>query len=270
MSHKHQALLCGNLPTSGYLRLVAGGLLAASCFFWGCSSRSGSSSSATEPAKAAAPQSSPAAPLTSTAAQPAAATSTEVNQAVARIFKDAAAVDAKHQPNFFTGDFNGDASQDIAVIVTPAPGKLQDMNQDFPPWILKDPLATPKAGAPPLHVTENELLLAVIHGYGANGWRDPQATQTYLLKNAVGPEAKFQPKAEFLSAGQGKALPQVAGDLISANLQGKAGYLYYSGSQYAWYDPKTFTGERQSRLVHGGMTKNKIDLLHPKLVAAEK
>lgn len=268
MSHKLQDMHYGIRPISAYLRLIAAGLLAASCFICGCSSRRGST---TEPPKTGVAQSSTAVPVTTTAAPQPGPTLTEVNQALARVFKDAAIVDSKHQPNFFTGDFNGDASPDLAVIVMAAPGKLEDLNQQFPPWILKDPVAAAKPGAPPLRVVANEALLAIIHGYGANGWRDPQATQTYLLKNAVGPEAKFQPKAEFLAAGQGKTLPGVAGDLISESLQGKPGYLYYSGIQYSWYDPKTFTGESQARVVHGGMTKqNKIDLLHPKLIAAEK
>jgi len=267
MSHKHQALHCGIQPTSGYLRLIAAGFLAASCFICGCSSRGNT----TEPAKPAVAQSSTAAPVTTSAAAQTGPTLSEVNQALARVFKDAATLDSKHQPNFFTGDFNGDASQDLAVIIVPAPGKLEDMNQHFPPWILKDPVAPAKPGAPPMRVVANELLLAIIHGYGPNGWRDSQATQTYLLKNAVGPDAKFQPKPEFLAAGQGKTLPGIAGDLISETLQGKPGYLYYSGIQYSWYDPKTFKGEIQSRVVHGGTTRNnKIDLLHPKLIAAEK
>ena len=52
--------------------------------------------------------------------------------------------------------------------------------------MLKDPFTPIKPEMPPLRVEENELLLAVIHGYGTQGWRDAQATQTYLLKNAAG------------------------------------------------------------------------------------
>jgi hypothetical protein len=203
--------------------------------------------------------------------QRSAPTLNEVNQALTRVFKDAATIDPKREPSFFAGDFNGDASPDIAVIITPAPGKLPEMNQDFPPWILKDPKTMPRPGAPPMRVAADDLLLAIIHGYGPNGWHDPQATQTYVLKNAVGLEVRFEPRSAFLAAGQGKKLPRVTGDLISENLQGSSGYLYFNGGQYSWYDPKTFTGEGPTRLVHpGSMRKNKFDLLHPKLVPAEK
>jgi len=194
-----------------------------------------------------------------------------VNEAVTRVFKDAAAIDSQHQPNFWTGDFNGDASQDIAVILQPANGKLAEINQEFPPWILKDPLTDASRAAPPLRIAADDLLLAIIHGYGQKGWRDRQATQTYLLKNAVGSEVKAFSKIDFAGANQGKKLPRLVGDLISENLAGKSVYLYFTGAQYSWYDPKTFKGEPEIRVTHPGMAaKKKTDLLHPNLVAAEK
>jgi len=249
--------------SSGYLTFIAGTLVVVSSLGYGCSRNAPSQTPGAQ---------APAATQNTTKAAPSAApTLNEVNQAVARVFRDAATIDPKHEPNFFAGDFNGDASQDIAVIIQPAPGKLPEMNQEFPPWILKDPFTMAKPGTPPMSVGANEILLAIIHGYGPNGWHDPQATQTYLLKNAVGSGARFEPKSAFLAFGQGKKLPRVAGDLISENLQGSSGYLYFTGGQYSWYDPKTFAGDAPTRLVHPGVTvKNKIDLLHPKLVPAEK
>src|SRR5262245_21030114 len=203
--------------------------------------------------------------------QPPSATLTEVNEAVARVFKNSVTLDSKQTPNFLAGDFNGDSSQDLAVFLMPAAGKLDDLNQEFPPWILRDLFVVPKVGAQPMRITANEQLLAVIHGYGKDGWRDPQATQTYLLKNAVGTDVKAYTKNEFASATQGKKAPRLVGDLIGENLRGQSGYLYFNGAQYSWYDPKTFTGEMAARLVHQGMTpKKKVDLLHPNLVAAEK
>jgi hypothetical protein len=218
-----------------------------------------------------APQSSPAESSTAKVPQQPSPTLTEVNEAVTRVFKNAATIDSRHSPNFFAGDFNGDGSQDIAVILQPAKDKLAEMNQEFPPWILRDLLSAGNRSAPPLQVQANDLLLAIIHGYGPSGWRDAQATQTYLLKNAVGLEVKAYPKVDFASANQGKKLPRLVGDLIGENLGGKAVYLYFSGAQYSWYDPKTFKGEPEPRVTHPGMiAKKKVDLLHPNLVAAEK
>jgi hypothetical protein len=169
---------------------------------------------------------------------------------VKRVFKDAAVIDQSRNPSFIAADFNGDLSEDVAVILKTAPGKVAQMNQQFPPWILRDPFVASETGMKPLRISQDEVLLAVIHGYGANGWRDPQATQTYLLKNAIGDGFQARTKAEVIAANQGKRLPQLRGDLISEALHGKSGYLYYAGSTYSWYDPETFKGEAVAQPGH--------------------
>ncbi|HYK22372.1 MAG TPA: rhodanese-like domain-containing protein [Pyrinomonadaceae bacterium] len=164
----------------------------------------------------------------------------DVQEAVKRVFKDAAVIDTKSNPNFVAGDFNGDSSQDIAVILKPA--KLDQMNEQYPPWLLRDPLSehSPRT---PLKIEKDETLLAVIHGYGANDWRDPEATQTFVLKNVVGNDLRVHSGKEFVSANSGRKLPRPQGDLIGETLHGSPGYLYYFASNYSWYDPKTFQGE---------------------------
>src|SRR5947207_3638371 len=174
-----------------------------------------------------------------------------VEQAVKRVFKDRAVVDVSQQPSFVAGDFNGDLSQDIAVIVKPGAGKIAEINEEFPPWILRDPFRSTEPGTPPLRIAENETLLAIIHGFGPNGWRDSEANQTYLLKNAVGTGLGFQAGKEFAAANSGKMLPRLHGDLISEIINGAAGYLYYAGPTYSWYDPKPFKGETQGQSIHG-------------------
>lgn len=181
----------------------------------------------------------------------------EVHEAVKRVFKSAALIDESRSPSFVVGDFNGDRSEDIAVILKTAAGKVSDLNQQFPPWILKDPFVGSEPGMTLLRVNERETLLAVIHGYGAEGWHDSQATQTYLLKNALGEKIETRTKAEVIALNQGKKFPELKGDLISETLRGKTGYLYYAGSTYSWYDPETFQGEPIARPVHPGFaTRN--------------
>ena len=51
-----------------------------------------------------------------------------------------------------------------------------------------------QACASRLRIEKDEVLLAVIHGYGANDWRDPQATQTFVLKNVVGRISACRPE----------------------------------------------------------------------------
>jgi hypothetical protein len=174
----------------------------------------------------------------------------EVQTAVKRVFRDAAVIDTSRSPNFMAGDFNGDLSQDILVVLRVTPGKLAVMNEEFPAWMLRDPFALDRAGVPRLRVAENDVLVAVIHGYGANDWRDPLATQTFLLKNSAGAGMAVHNAKEVLSANSGRKVPRLHGDLIGAVLQGSPGYLYYAGDTYAWYDPKTFKGEPQRRFVH--------------------
>jgi hypothetical protein len=173
----------------------------------------------------------------------------EVQDAVKRVFKEAAVVQRDYDPSFIAGDFNGDESQDLAVIIKPI--KLDEMNQELPPWLVRDPLGH-KPAKIRLAITKDEPLLAVIHGYGTNDWRDPEATQAFVLKNAVGHDLRVQSGKEFVAANSGKNLPRPAGDLIGETLQGNQGYLYYARATYSWYDPKTFRGDTAAAgMVHG-------------------
>ena len=175
----------------------------------------------------------------------------EVEQAVKRIFKDAAVVHPDYKPGFLAGDFNGDLSQDLAVVLKPVPEKLAEMNEQYPRWLLRDPLS-PQNARKPLRVEKDEVLLAVIHGYGNNDWRDPEATQTFLLKNVVGSGMRVQNGVEFVKNFKGDKKPRPQGDLIGETLKGNEGYLYYNAANYSWYDPKTFKGEAEPAGVFHG------------------
>ena len=72
----------------------------------------------------------------------------EVQEAVKRVFKDSAQIDTNRKTSFIVGDFNGDLSQDLAVVLKPAPSKLTAMNEDLSPWILRDPFAPMRPGWP--------------------------------------------------------------------------------------------------------------------------
>src|SRR6185295_11786801 len=132
----------------------------------------------------------------------------EVQDAVRRVFKDSAIIDSNSKPSFFIGDFNGDASQDLAVVVRPASGKLAEMNEEYPSWLLRDPTIDTETTRPNLNVTDQDTLLAIIHGFGDNNWRDPQATQTFLLKNVVGSNMSVITGQEFSANHSGKRLPR--------------------------------------------------------------
>lgn len=173
-----------------------------------------------------------------------------VQEAVKRVFKDSAQIDTSRKPIFIAGDFNGDLSQDIAIVLKPVPEKLPHLNEEFPAWIVRDPFEANESRIPRLRVAQNDVLLAVIHGHGTNGWHDREATQAYLLKNVVGSGMETHHPKDVVTASKGKKLPQLRGDVIGEVLGGTRGYLYYAGATYSWYDPKTFKGEPERGMVH--------------------
>ena len=161
----------------------------------------------------------------------------EVQNKIKTVFKDAAVVNPNHNPNFFSGDFNGDGSQDLVVILKPV--NLDEMNRQFAPWLVRDPRSSASTKVRP-SIGKDDTLLAVIHGFGTNDWRDPDATQTFVLKNVVGSGIRVSSGKEFIQANSGRNLPRPQGDLIGETIDGTQGYLYYTSSNYAWYDPKTY------------------------------
>src|SRR5512145_2019955 len=64
----------------------------------------------------------------------------EVNHAIERVFKGAVTIKTDRTPYFIVGDFNGDLSQDLAVVLRPTPGKILEINDELAPWIIVDPI----------------------------------------------------------------------------------------------------------------------------------
>ena len=185
----------------------------------------------------------------------------EVRGAVERIFKGAVTISPAREPQFAVGDFNGDESQDLAVAVSPAPGRTGELNDELANWIVRDPFAPLSGGTAygaarqRVLIEESDTLLVVIHGYGAAGWRDAQATQTYVLKDAAGERLKARTQKAALASGEEGRLPRLVGDVIDESVGGRAGFLYYNGAHYLWYDPRGYKPPPPARLVHGGAVK---------------
>ena len=233
------------VPIPRCLRISSAVLISALSFLTGCSNTEKPRAEASPPsltAQADQPQQMSKQPLPQI---------NEVQAVVKRVFKDSVLIDTTRKPSFIVGDFNGDSSQDIAVVLKPTPDKLADLNEEFPNWILRDLSRSDQPGSPRLRVAVNDVLLAVIHGYGTNGWRDQEATQTYLLKSAAGSGLATRSAKDFLAANKGKKLPQLRGDVIGEEIGGTSGVLYYAGATYSWYDSKTFKGDEPDRgMVH--------------------
>lgn len=176
----------------------------------------------------------------------------EVREKIARVYQKTVVLSAEDDRPFISGDFNGDGSQDLMAVVKPADGRLIEINRELANWIIRDlhpgdrpatskvnmPHPMPKTTTPlrPTTVTADDILVAVIHGYGRDGWRTPEAHQTFLLRNAAGSKIHMESMASLLGSTKNKRkLPPIQGDVIMEQIAGEEGILYWTGSKYAWY-----------------------------------
>jgi len=170
----------------------------------------------------------------------------EAQEAIRRVYSQTVFVESSRPQYFIAGDFNGDNSIDLGVVVRPAPGQLARLNSEVANWIRCSPQKV-KPSVPQRHgrillqmeeptvIEERDLLLAVVHGYGPQGWRNPQARQSYLLKNVVGDGIKLTTLKEAVKIVEKyKDPPRLRGDVVSETLDNKPGLLYYTGAKYAW------------------------------------
>jgi hypothetical protein len=210
--------------------------------FEGCKSNSNQSQFVEKPISTATPQPSPA--VSATAAQKLPApTETEVEAAFHRIFGEDLTLSNANRPFFILGDFNGDRSEDLALIARPAPGKLQDINSELANWIIQDadkalvPAHTKRVVVPPRGerptIAAGEEVLAIIHGFGAMGWRNPDARQAYLVKHAAAPPLGTAPSLSQ-KAIRDLHLPYET-EIIQQVRNKRKGFLFWTGGVYAWH-----------------------------------
>jgi hypothetical protein len=192
-------------------------------------------------------------------------TAAEVRSKVDRIFGAAVVIDAKRAPYFIVGDFNGDLSEDLAVALNPAPDRTSEIEDELASWILVDPMRPPvgrgKLSLRPevrreiemrrrVRVEAGSALLGIIHGFGSGGWRDREATQTYVLKDSANGSMATQLYEQTVTSENKELLPRIWGDVIAQRVSGRPGFLYYNGAKYSWYDPLSYKPE-QARTAHG-------------------
>jgi hypothetical protein len=167
----------------------------------------------------------------------------EVQPTLDRVFDRTMIVDPATPRAFVAGDFNGDDVTDLAVAVRPrSPDALPSLNAELTTWSVQD------AGAPttltlsrpePVKVAAGDLLLAVVHGIDPGGWRNPEARQCYLVKNAVGSGMRRRPLAGVPAAIRMRANRTHAGDVIVGRRGGEPGLIFWTGAAYVWAEVKT-------------------------------
>ena len=175
----------------------------------------------------------------------------DVAAALARAYGGAVTVQTGRQPALIVGDFNWDGSEDLAVVVSPTNDRLGDINSEVANWILEDPTKVRildflprKVGPAPSTRTvvgKDDALLAIIHGEGPGGWRDPQSSHFLLLADRGATSLRMWSKKNFYAAIKNapRQVRSVRGDVIGETRDGARGFLLYSGGKYAWYDPAT-------------------------------
>ena len=173
-------------------------------------------------------------------------TNAQVDEAFRRVFGDDLVAQIQNdggRTTFIVGDFNGDQSEDLAVIARPAAGKLDEVNDELANWTIQDAdkafiappgkavVVPPKQTRP--RVERGEQLLAIIHGVGAEGWRNRDARQAYLVKHAA---AMFEGTAPSISQKAIRAMHLPAEtDIIKETRNNKKGFVFWTGGVYAWH-----------------------------------
>lgn len=173
-------------------------------------------------------------------------TPAEARSALERVYKLAVVFDEGRPDPFVAGDFNGDGSGDLAVAVRPAVDRLGEINDELANWIVADPrqaipfdpnkAAQPAPRGPgPVKIEQSDELLAVVHGHGPEGWRSPEATQSYLLKGVAAQGMRAVPVKNFPPAFEIRRSVNLRADVISGRLAGADGFLYWSRGKYVWH-----------------------------------
>ena len=170
----------------------------------------------------------------------------DINDVLARAYHKVVTPDTTLEPAFVVGDFNGDGSEDLAIAVKPDDKMLGEINNELANWVLEDPrnislpgpLSNPEPPASekkPVRANKGETMLAIVHGVGSEGWRNPKAKQTFLLKNEAAKGMATQTLRSLRTGKDRQKLPPLRGDGIQETIRGKSGLILWTGAKYAWY-----------------------------------
>lgn len=167
-------------------------------------------------------------PELSPSSPPAPPEAKDARACLTRIFGGAVEADPSRGRWYVDGDFNGDGSVDLAVAARASAASLVALNDPLANWIVEDPR---RARSPSTAVAADDALLTIVHGHGPAGWRNPDARQTYVLRNTGGSGMRAMPTSEAVAPVAGY---ERVGHVIRETLDGSSGMIYWNGARYAW------------------------------------
>ena len=176
----------------------------------------------------------------------------DVRAKVDSIYHNALTIDERRTPMFLVGDFNADSSPDVIVAVRPNPKRLADLNSGLAAWIVEDPRliwvpnpnevvqVMPPVRKQAVRVRAGDRLWVMIHGFRDQGWRNPIATQSYVLVNVAANGLRKETAKAASAELNRNPLPlgiqyllRYRGDVLRENVAGKPSLLYWTGGHYA-------------------------------------
>jgi hypothetical protein len=170
----------------------------------------------------------------------------QVRAALERVFGDALTV-ATDGSLYCVADLNGDGSEDLAATAAPRGGRLAEINDPFANWTIQDAEHPPPvdggARPSPPAAKPGDVLLAIVHGHGALGWRDREARQAYLVRGGIDLPCRPGRPAELAALSPGASLPRLVGDVL-LEAGGRSGrFLYWTGARYLRHPPRRGGGQ---------------------------
>lgn len=169
------------------------------------------------------------------------ATIADIALVVRRVFGAEIKVETARRPFYLLGDFNGDGSSDIAVVVR-TKGGTKNLGQGIVvlnPWQVATQAQNPveesadEAAGEPAQDTSaaaSTLALAVIHG-AKGGWNRAQPLAGYLLLDAVYDELRIHEEQSRSTLLSDRSLK---GDAIYTGTEDAGGVIYWDGKTYRW------------------------------------
>ncbi len=167
----------------------------------------------------------------------------QVSELLLRTFGGAAEVLLQKVPTAFVGDFNGDGKPDLVVLIRWAGGPPPPGVTQLAPW--PSPPGRRAKRREAVSARQSSVALALFHGQGAAGWRQPQQVFLLMAGDRLSSPIFSDPEGGQLAVvrkgtRRGAGLPPARrGDVLRIPTEaGIDTFLYWDGKTYSVYEPQ--------------------------------